>query len=195
MVSVFWSSNLATMKLYTLFSRMTTSCLVVLLYACQQPQKAEGGWQLVFKNDKDGKSVYGQKSELIDAVRLGYPVRIGWGSTRVEHTTNADFLTIFEGEVFAQTKTIIGQAPRVDNDTVKIRFRTQNHWTKMAGTNGYSTAFMTDYFKDSIVGGGVDRYSATSWYVLFPNRQADGKAQPLWREDSPNWNSWKKNNE
>ena len=169
--------------------------MLVLFYACQQPQEAEGGWHLVFKNDKDGKAVHGVKSELIDAVRLGYPVRIGWGSTRVEHTANADFLTIFEGEVFAQTKTIVGQAPRVDGDSVKIRFRTQNHWTKMAGTNGYSTAFMTDYFKDTIVGGGVDRYSATTWYVRYPNRQPDKKAQPLWREDSPNWDAWKKNNE
>ena len=129
----------------------------------------------------------------MDAVRLGYPVRIGWGSNRVEHVADADFLTIFEGEeVFAQIKSIIGQAPRIDGDSLKIRFRTQNHWTKIAGTNGYSTAIMTDYFKDSLLGGGKDQYAATSWYVLYPAHQQKIEARPLWRKDSPNWEKWEK---
>ena len=172
---------------------------IILMFFCScnpNPTKeSRGGWQMVFKNDANGKVIYGDKGELIDAVRLGYPIRIGWGSARVEHVANADFLTIFEGEVFAQIKTIVGQAPRIDGDSIKIRFRTQNHWTKMAGTNGYSTSFMTDYFKDTLVGGGTDRYTATTWYVLYPDHQEDLEALPLWREDSPNWEKWNKNKE
>ena len=167
--------------------------ILILFCSCNQTKEYDGGWRMVLKNDENGKVIYGEKTELIDAVRLGYPIRIGWGGTRVEHIASVDFLTIFEGEVFAQTNTIVGQEPRIDGDSIKIRFRTQNHWTKMAGTNGYSTSFMTNYFNDTIVRGGMDRYTATTWYVLYPDHQPDIKALPLWRKDSPNWENWNKN--
>lgn len=182
------------MKSGIIYNWITKSCLLLILFcSCNQAKEPEGGWRMVFKNDENGKVLYGEKAELIDAVRLGYPVRIGWGGTSVEHVADGAFLTIYEGEVFAQINTIVGQAPRIDNDSVKIRFRTQNHWTKIAGTNGYSSGFMTDYFKDTIVGGGVDRYTATTWYVLYPNHHPDIEALPLWRDDSPNWEKWNKN--
>lgn len=144
---------------------------------------------MAFQNDANGQSTFGEKSKLIDAVRLGYPIRIGWGNNRIEHVAPADFLTIFDGEeVFAQINTIVGQAPRIDGDSLKIRFRTQNHWTLMVGTNGYSTNIMTDYFEDSIIGGGgKDNYTTTRWYVLYPNHQLDIEARPMWRKESPNW--------
>lgn len=170
-------------------------CLaLVLLCSCQSKSNdSVAGWQKVFQNEANGVAIFGDKSTLIDAVRLGYPIRVGWGSNRVEHVADAEFLTIFQGEeVFAQIKTIVGQAPRIDGDSLKIRFRTQNHWTKITGTNGYSTSFMTDYHQDTVVGGGMDRYSATTWYVLYPEHQLDLEARPLWRKESPNWEKWNK---
>ncbi|MGY3792572.1 hypothetical protein [Aquimarina sp. 433] len=171
-------------------------CLIcILCCSCNSPQKSNAGWQKVFQNDESGDIIYGDKSKLIDAVRLGYPVRIGWGGNRVEHIADATFLTIFEGkEVFAQINTIVGQAPAIDNDSLKLRFRTQNHWTKISGTNGYATNFMTNYLKDSIVGGGTDRYTATTWYVLYPEHSLDIEAKPLWRKESKNWGEWNKKN-
>ena len=164
--------------------------------SCQEPLPEKSGWKLVYKNGPSGKSIIGNKSELLDAVRLGYPIRIGWGSNRVEHVAEADFLTIFDGqEVFAQINSIVGQAPRIDGDTLKIRFREQNHWTKIAGTNGYSTGLMTDYINDSIVGGNTDRYTATTWYVLYPsNHNSMEKPSPLWKDGSPNWEKWNAEN-
>ncbi len=166
--------------------------LSILLCACHAQEPSHAGWQKVYQNDSEGQTTFGEKSKLIDAVRLGYPVRIGWGSNRIEHVANADFLTIFQGEeVFGQIETIVGQAPAIEGDTLKVRFRTNNRWTKMAGTNGYTTAFMTDAEQDTLVGGGVDRAGATTWYVLYPSHQVDIEARPLWREGSPNWDTWK----
>lgn len=162
----------------------------LILCSCQPPSQSNSGWQKVYQNDASGEATFGDKQKLMDAVRLGYPVRIGWGSTRVEHVADADFLTIFEGEVFAQIRTIVGQAPVIEGDSVKVRFRTQNHWTKISGTNGYSTGFMTDYFEGAVVGGGIDRYTSTTWYVLYPEHQINIEARPLWREGSPNWEAW-----
>ncbi len=170
---------------------------LTFVFSCNPPVEIpDSGWKMVYRNDETGKATFGNKAELLDAVRLGYPIRIGWGSNSVEHVADADFLTIFRGEeVFAQIRSIIGQAPRIDGDTLKIRFRTQNHWTKIAGTNGYSTGLMTDYMNDSIVGGGTDRYTATTWYVNYPTHKTDMEARPLWRDASPLWENWETTSE
>lgn len=170
--------------------------MLLLFCCCQVPDHSNAGWQKVFQNDEKGATTFGDKSKLIDAVRLGYPIRIGWGSNRVEHVADADFLTIFEGEeVFAQIKTIVGQAPRIDGDSLKIRFRTQNHWTNIAGTNGYTTSIMTDYMQDTLAGGDRDQSRSSTWYVQYPNRPSNEiKAEPLWRNTSPNWEKWNRAN-
>lgn len=166
--------------------------LLLTIIHCQTPNSTTSGWQLVYKNDATGKGVFGDKAQLLDAVRLGYPIRIGWGSTRVEHVADADFLTIFNGtEVFAQIKPIIGQRPQVNGDSLKITFRTNNKWVKMAGTNGFSTSLMTDYLQDTIVGNG-ERYTATTWYVNYPANPTTIEARPLWRENAPLWKEWEK---
>lgn len=173
------------------FKKGFFALFLLVACACQVQEESRSGWQKVFQNDADGTTLFGDKAQLMDAVRLGYPIRIGWGSTRVEHVADADFLTIFEGEeVFAQIRTIMGQAPAIEGDSLVVRFRTQNHWTKIAGTNGYSTGLMSDYMKDTIVGGGVDRYTPTTWYVLYPDHQLPIEARPLWRKESPNWEKW-----
>ena len=149
--------------------------LLVFVSACHDHSNSNPSakWHLVYHNDADGNAVYGSKQELMDAVREGLPVRIGWGfrssrdTTRsVEHVADAKFLTIMdEEEVFAQVDPIIGQQPVRDGDTLKIRFRNSNKWTKIAGTNGYSTALMIDYLNDSLVNPGNDRRAATFWYM------------------------------
>ncbi|WP_420603660.1 hypothetical protein [Flagellimonas sp.] len=165
--------------------------ILILFCACQPQNHTNEGWQKVYQNDALGKTTFGDKSQLIDAVRLGYPVRIGWGSTQVEHVTDASFITIIQGkEVFAQINTIIGQAPQIQGGSFKIGFRAQNYWTKIAGTNGYSTSLATDYFKDSILGGNSDNASATTWYVFYPRHQSKMEALPLWKKESPNWKAW-----
>ncbi len=163
----------------------------VLLVSCQGENTSRAGWQKVFKNAPDGTSLYGSKSDLIDAVRLGYPIRIGWGSNRIEHVADASFLTVFDDkEVFAQIESIIGQAPAVENDSLFVRFRMENNWTKISGSNGYAMGFMTNYFQDTISGGGFDRYNATTWYVMYPEHTLNIEPTPLWRESSPNWEKY-----
>ncbi len=168
---------------------------LILLSSCNNSSNTKAGWQKVFQNDELGKTTFGDKSALIDAVRLGYPIRIGWGGSRVEHVADADFLTIFQGEeVFAQIKTIIGQAPAIEGDSLKIRFRQENHWTMIAGSNGYFSGMMTNYMQDTLVGGGADRYRPFAWYVNFPRFKNNIEARPLWSESSPNWEKWNQEN-
>ena len=151
---------------------------LLAIHACRVSNFADCGWKKVFENRADGTTAYGDKETLVKAVRAGYAIRVGFGEKPVEHVSDVNFLTVvdgqrFKGEVFAQIPTIVGQLPTVENDSLKIRFRTWNHWTKMVGTNGYTTAIMTDYQKDTLVIGNNDRYRASSWYVEYPCRGRD----------------------
>ncbi len=91
------------------------SCLTILslllLPSCENAHGTQGGWQKVYQNSAEGEALFGEKEKLIEAVRLGYPIRIGWGGNSVEHVTEATFLTIFQDEVFGQIEGIVGQAP------------------------------------------------------------------------------------
>lgn len=129
-------------------------------------------WQLVFKNDEQGKVISGNKKELRDAVRKGYPIRVGWGSRRsidttksVEHFANASFLTIANStEVFAQIDPIIGQNPNLDSDTLTINFRERYQWSLIVGSNGFSDRLNVDTFNDTIAGH-RNRATEVSWFV------------------------------
>ncbi|MFK8015231.1 MAG: hypothetical protein AB8G17_07305, partial [Gammaproteobacteria bacterium] len=71
----------------------------------------ESSWRLVFENDERGERVAGSKQALIDAVQVGKPVRVFTQGRRIGHASDALFLSIFDGEVFAQLVEIQSQRP------------------------------------------------------------------------------------
>ncbi|MFY0592484.1 hypothetical protein [Roseivirga sp.] len=148
--------------------------LILIIAGCDSlNNSSKEDWVLVYRHDSEEKAIFGDKERLIDAVRKGLPIRVGFGgrssadSTRsVEHITEAKFLTILDGkEVFAQIDPIIGQQPIRFKDGIILRFRDANQWVKIAGTNGYSTGLMTDYLNDSIVSPSKDNWRGASWFV------------------------------
>lgn len=168
-------------KLLAIFSlamlvQVSTGCM-------ERPEPAEE-WRLVYRNDLDGNAVAGNKDDLIAAVRAGLPIRVGFGgrssrdTTRsVEHVADVQFLTVLDGsEVFGQISQIIGQAPAREEDGLKIRFRSHNKWTMIAGTNGYFTGMMVDFVTDS-VNTPSERKNGASWFVYGkPKTQKKQKA-------------------
>ncbi|MEL6923761.1 MAG: hypothetical protein AAFO94_06905 [Bacteroidota bacterium] len=170
-------------------SKLLTLVLVISILAACQPSPSPAGWQLVFRNDENGKVRYGDKSKLVDAVRRGYSIRVGWGGHRpgepgisVEHVADAQFLTITNAkEVFAQITPIIGQRPDLTIDTTSITFRQNIHWTIMMGTNGFSDRLNVDYLADTIAGH-RSRPLETSWYVEYPAAPVSGASGALWGE-------------
>ena len=46
-------------------------------------------WTLVYENDKDGRRVVGSKKGLMNAIKKGSPVRVGWLSRRRKDTTKS----------------------------------------------------------------------------------------------------------
>jgi len=87
---------------------MRLSIFVFLLfsYACHNPSETQQNWTIIFKNDKNGNILLGSKGKLIDAIRKGASVRIGWGAKgknhRIEHLSNPIWLAVLdEQEVMA----------------------------------------------------------------------------------------------
>lgn len=137
--------------------------LAVILTACktvdEQPNhlSTENSWVMVYSNDKDGMSLEGSKSDLIESIRQGNPVRIYTSGRRIEHAMEAQFLSIFKGDVFAQITPIHAQAPA--EDPTQILFRAPGKkWQSIVGTNGFVTAF-TDGGDPNI------RKGSTKWFV------------------------------
>ncbi len=161
----------------------------ILLSSCNI--SSPKGWTKVFVNDEYGKALFGEKAELMDAVRSGYPIRIGFGGGRVEHVANADFLTISAGEeVFAQIPSIIGQNPSFTPDSLTLKFRPTNKWTLIVGTNGFSNAMMIDYMKNNVEGNRSDRRRSATWFVNYNSPIIEKNARPFWHESSKLWENW-----
>ena len=169
---------------------LTAALLLLMISSCTSPvapSANQGGWRLVYRNDKDGNGTYGNKQDLIKAVRHGYPVRVGWGSGprpgrpgSVEHVADAYFLTIAnEKEVFAQILPIIGQAPKLLSDTLSISYRTGNDWRRLFGTNGFTESLSYDVIADTLMGVN-QRYVPITWYVNYPAAPLDEVMSPLW---------------
>jgi len=96
-------------------------------------ETADHGWQLVYAHDENGAPTEGSKDALIAAVKAGNPVRVYWAGRRVQHVTDGGFLTILQGEVFAQMAPITGQKPSIDPASIELQ---DNQWQTVFATNG-----------------------------------------------------------
>ncbi|MCE7991106.1 MAG: hypothetical protein HEP71_03965 [Roseivirga sp.] len=147
--------------------RLTITTLLLLICSIGYAQK----WTRVYQNDREGKRVSGSIEQLMEAVREGLPVRIGWGSQRpgdpkrkVEHMADAKFLTIMSDEtVFAQIDPIIGQTPKFDQQFIELKEGAS--WVLIAASNGKSDTMMTNTQTGEILGH-RELALAIDWYVL-----------------------------
>ncbi|MDH7445235.1 hypothetical protein [Aquimarina sp. 2201CG14-23] len=135
--------------------------LVVLWTSCNMGKKEEAttkkpiGWQIIYMNDDEGKALSGSLDDLKKAVRQGCEIRVGWGIynefrkdglklvVNVEHTAEAQFLTISKGHVFAQIDRIMGQAP--SRGAPQIQLIKSHYWHSVLGTTGEMNQVYLDH--------------------------------------------------
>ena len=77
---------------------------IALLFSCQQQHS---NYQVVYKSDKEGNTLQGSKAALINSIRGGADIKIGWGSQgkthRIEHLSEPIWIAVLdETEVTAQ---------------------------------------------------------------------------------------------
>lgn len=168
--------------------------VAIALTSCQQNQKVTNDtnqeWRLIYKNDKNGKHLYGSKEELLQMARKGYPIRVGWASRRardttksVEHTSDATFVTIANGkELFTQITPFWAQRPDLNSDTLSMTLLPiKSSW--ILGTNGYISSVSEDHRKDTVASYPPSRFGyALNWFVKHPEKKPSSidKDIPLW---------------
>ena len=99
-------------------------------------------YNIVLETNFDGEVVNGSKEELIQFIREGKPVRVGWQLDFDEdkipdfdHWVEATFITILGNEVFTQIDPIYAQGPDLKTPQVEI-YPGDTRWTALLGTNG-----------------------------------------------------------
>jgi len=92
--------------------------------------------------DFNGAIIEGSKAELLEAVQRGQKIRVGWdidfnkdGISDLSHWSDADFLSVWEGEVFTQIKAIHRQIPVRGTANIKLS-NPFTEWRGMLGSNG-----------------------------------------------------------
>ena len=102
--------------------------------------------KLVYAHDADGIALSGSKEALIEAVRNGKQVRIGWkmgeGAKKAEHFSDAQMVTILNDEVYAQIVPIIHQQAKPKRNNMV--FRSGMGWTFIASTTGNNSTLIYD---------------------------------------------------
>lgn len=135
-----------------------------------------GGWQKVYVHDKEGKGVFGEKQKLIDAVRQGYSVRVGWGwqrelgdsTLRLEHMAAPIFLSIIQEETVSA---IIDGHPFLESyvHVDKQEFRDPHQlWQCVLTTKGTFNAKVFDLSSSSTLRD-LPQQHRISWFVEYPS--------------------------
>ena len=81
-------------------------CMFMLSSCTQNYKQSYVNWSVSYKNDKQGKTLVGSKKQLIQAIRQGASVKIGWGGKgknhSIEHLAEPIWIAVLdENEVIA----------------------------------------------------------------------------------------------
>ncbi len=126
--------------------RIITLLFIVTTLALSA-QTTSNAYDIIYSADKDGNAVNGKIENLIEHVKSGNPIRVGWTlkfphpvtgkPTEMLHWADAGFITILDGHVFAQIKPIYEQGPGFETPpSVYLTQNKPNGWVAIIGTTG-----------------------------------------------------------
>lgn len=78
-------------------------------------------YQLLFHQSAEAKPISGSIENVIEAIREGKQIRLYMNLGFVEHAMDAGFLSIFEGNVYAQINEIQAQRPNRQTKDIELR--------------------------------------------------------------------------
>ncbi len=86
-------------------NRIFIAFSIILMVSCYS-EKSDSDFKITYKNDNEGNSIIGSKEELINHVRGGATIKIGWGSKgkthSIEHLSEPIWIAVLdESEVIA----------------------------------------------------------------------------------------------
>nr|WP_297915543.1 hypothetical protein [uncultured Allomuricauda sp.] len=131
---------------------------IVFIYSCSQPKPPKNEWHIVLKTDRDGSVLHGSKGDLINAIRNGQDLKIGWGGKRkdfsIEHISEPIWLAILsEQEVMAHLDPQVLSG--IDWDSLNASYEDtsllQKEWRVVLTTKGDFDAVWYDKKVDTLI--------------------------------------------
>lgn len=164
--------------------------IFLLMCSCnrsyQEPQL--NGWQAIFKHNGQGGVIEGNIDSLIQGIRNGYDVRVGWGwvneigdsLVRLEHMAKPLYLSIINEK---NVSAIIDAHPLLESyfDINKQRFREGGHiWQCILNTKGEFNAQLYNRSTGALMRDWPQRQIIT-WFLEYPAYKRDNR-KPLYSE-------------
>lgn len=122
--------------------KMKKAVLISLLCSWTIFSFGQTGYKILVATDFDGQVVQGSIDTLIQEIRKGKPVRVGWQldfdkdkQADFDHWVPATYITILNGHVFTQIDPIFIQGPNPKIPQVEI-YASSDQWSAILGTNG-----------------------------------------------------------
>lgn len=156
--------------------------LLAFFLACTQKPSSSNTWEVVLKTNKDGEVLKGSKAALVDAIRGGADIKIGWGGKRedlsIEHLSSPIWLAILsEQEVMAHLDPQILSG--IDWNSLNANYKDpsllQKEWRVVLTTKGDFDAVWYDKKADTLVRRWPQKHIMT-WFAKDHNEK---KAVPL----------------
>ena len=162
--------------------------LVILFFtysisSCSDINEPE--WEIAYKNDKDGNALVGSKQELINAIRLGVPVKIAWGGKgskhSIEHISEPIWIAILdEKEVIAHLEPQVLSV--IDWDSLSAKYsdssKLKEEWRVVISTKGEFDAIWYDKKENRQIKR-IPQNHTISWFV---KNSTEAQANPFFEE-------------
>ncbi|TAI47421.1 hypothetical protein [Flagellimonas allohymeniacidonis] len=151
--------------------------LVLLCLSCSPPPNANNEWRIVLKTDREGKVLKGSKQNLVNAVRNGADLKIGWGVKRedlsIEHLASPIWLAILsEQEVMAHLDPQVLSGINWGDLNASYKDSTLLHkeWRVVLTTKGDFDAIWYDRKVDSVIRRWPQKHSMT-WFAKGDSKE------------------------
>lgn len=169
--------------------------LSMFMLSCQpttsnpESEHQPDGWQLAYKHDEEGNPITGNKQDLIQAIRAGYSVRIGWGWEReregellhLEHMATPLYLSIIKDEVVSA---IIDAHPLLESyidEQKQVFSEAGNYWQCIMTSQGTFNARVYHRGTGELLKDWPQRH-ILSWFVEYPSHPNPAAAAPFYQQ-------------
>lgn len=134
-------------------------------------------WRLFYSHDADGAPAFGERRGLIEALRRGSPIRVGWSEASeegwsVEEFADTTFVNIMGGtHVVAQIEPALIQSHYLDADQSGLRTPARD-WNAIIATTGRFDALMIDRESGKTIRH-LRQRTRVAWYAFAPMPRCD----------------------
>ena len=144
--------------------------IFVLLLSCN-PRNSSTDFEVVFKSNKEGETLSGSKKALLQHIRGGSDIKIGWGSKgknhTIEHLSTPIWISLLdESEVIVHLDPQV--LSKIDWENLSANYAEskllQQEWRVVITTKGEFDAVWYDRKEDTIIRHYPQRHVMT-WYA------------------------------